>query len=739
MTTSIYAKKVRSTPGAETRPALLSLLEARSVAVVGASARPDSFGARMLAEAAKSRSEPTIYPVNPKYREISGLTCYPALADLPGPTDLVLLGVPDAALEQQLALAAQTGSGSAVIFGNAHEASAAGQGSLRERLAAIARSAGMELCGAGCMGFANVGYGLRAMGYVEPDPLPAGPVALVTHSGSVFSALLRTRRAFGFTLAVSSGQELVTTAASYLSYALDQTGTGRPETKVLALVLEAMREPGRLREVLARAAERDVPVVLLTAGHSDSGRALVAAHSGALAGSDAGWEALTRAYGVHRVADLAEMSDVLELFVARTQRRRHRVPRGQAGGPGIATVHDSGLERAHAADLADELNVPFAAISEATKARLADLLDPGLLPANPLDVWGTGANTRELFGRCLLTLADDESVDAVALAVDLVTELDGNDAYPLAVLDVAEQTDKPLVVISNLPAGIDQDAAAFLRGNGVPVLEGMRTGLLALRHLLDDLNAQPAPVPAPAPPPADPARLGRARELLANAEATGATQLGLLSHYGIKTARAARVTTAAQALAAAAQIGYPLVLKTDEPSIAHKSDVGGVLLGLADEAQLLAGYADLATRLGPAALVCETVPPGVELALGIVTDPGLGPLIVVGAGGLLVEFIADRVVALPPLTHEQARGLLADLRVSRLLAGLRGARPADLDSIAAAITGLADLAAELGNDIEALDINPLICGYGGAVAVDALIISSQGLPCSTGANRTEFT
>src|SRR5580658_9062500 len=252
MTTSIYAKKVRSTPGAETRPALLSLLEARSVAVVGASARPDSFGARMLAEAAKSRSEPTIYPVNPKYREISGLTCYPALADLPGPADLVLLGVPDAALEQQLALAAQTGSGSAVIFGNAHEASAAGQGSLRERLAAIARSAGMELCGAGCMGFANVGYGLRAMGYVEPDPLPAGPVALVTHSGSVFSTLLRTRRAFGFTLAVSSGQELVTAAPSYLEYALTQ-----PETKVLALVLEAVRQfgqrPGDGRRSLGRA------------------------------------------------------------------------------------------------------------------------------------------------------------------------------------------------------------------------------------------------------------------------------------------------------------------------------------------------------------------------------------------------------------------------------------------------------------------------------------------------------
>src|SRR6266567_2127800 len=154
---------------------------------------------------------------------------------------------------------------------------------------------------------------------------PGRPRALVTHSGSVFSALLRTRRAFGFTLAVSSGQELVTAAPLYLSYALDQ-----PETQVLALVLEAMREPAMLREVLAAAAWRDLPVVLLTAGNSASGRAMVAAHSGALAGSDGGWEALARAYGLHRVADLAELADTLELFSLRASRRPGRRPAAAA-------------------------------------------------------------------------------------------------------------------------------------------------------------------------------------------------------------------------------------------------------------------------------------------------------------------------------------------------------------------------------------------------------------------------
>jgi len=700
--------------------ALRSMLEARSVALVGASRRPGSFGARMLAEVAKSAASPAVYPVNPRYPEIEGRSCYPSLADLPTPADLVLLGVPDTALEEQLALAATLGCRSAVIFGNAHEnppppdpAPAWGGGqarSLRQRLASIALSAGMELCGAGCMGFANVRHGLRAMGYVEPDPLPAGPVALVTHSGSVFSALLRTRRGFGFTLAVSSGQELVTAAPSYLSYALDQ-----PETTVLALVLEAMRQPDRLRQVLARAAERDLPVVLLTAGRSASGRAMVAAHSGALAGSDGGWEALARSYGIHRVADLAEMADTLELFALRTRRRPRR--------GGIATVHDSGLERAHVADVADEVGVPFAPIGAPTMARLAGLLDPGLLPANPLDVWGTGTGTRELFASCMQTLADDESVDAVALAVDLIPELDGDTAYQLAVLDAAGSTDKPVVVLSNLASTVDREAAALLRGGGVPVLEGTRTGLLALRHLLDHAGHRPAPPPAP--PPVIPARAERARRLLAACHESGAAKLGLLREYGIAAARAERVTGAAAAAAAARRIGYPVVLKTDEPGIAHKSDARGVLLGIRDEAELRAGYADLAARLGPAALVCETIPPGTELALGLVRDPDLGPLIVVGAGGVLVELIADRAVALPPLSADQAARLVGELKVNRLLAGARGAAPADLGAIARAVAGLAELASELGQHIDALDINPLICDASGAVAADALVIASR--------------
>jgi acetate---CoA ligase (ADP-forming) len=743
------------------RPGLVPMLEARTIALVGASPRPGTFGQRMLEEVTRSPSRPEVHLVNPRYAEIAGRRCVPSLADLDGPVDLVLLAVPDAALEQQLTLATRRGDRSAVIFGNAYEEPAdpappagTSTGPLRERLAAVAREAGMQLCGAGCMGFVNVTRGLRVIGYTEPDPAPAGPVALVTHSGSVFSAMLRVRRAIGYTLAVSSGQELVTTAASYLDYAL-----GLPETRVLALVLEAIRQPARLRQVLARAAERDLPVVLLTAGRSASGRMMVAAHSGALAADDGGWEALVRAYGVHRVSDLAELTDTLELFAI--GRRAARTRPGAATG--IATVHDSGLERAHVADLAEDAGVPFAAIGEPTRARLAEILEPGLVPANPLDVWGTGANTRELFAGSLTALADDPSVAAVALAVDLIRELDGDDSYPLAVLDTAAQTTKPIVVLGNLASAVDPDLAARLRRRGVPVLEGMRTGLLALRHLLDHARRSPAGPPSapadpadpadPAAPPADPAHHGvpapgaradrpgppvlaghpgrsgatwsrrdRGAALLAGGVTGGAALLEFLGEYGIATAAAREAGDADGVLAAAEVIGYPVVLKTADPAVTHKSDVGGVLLGLAGPAELARAYADLSARLGPRVLVGQSVPAGPELAVGIARDPDLGPLIVVGAGGVLVELLADRAVALPPVDEPTARQMIAGLRVGRLLAGVRGAPPADLDAVVRAVTALSEVARELGDELEALDVNPLICGPHGAIAVDALAV-----------------
>jgi acetate---CoA ligase (ADP-forming) len=693
------------------RPVVRALLEARHVAVVGASPRPGSLGERLLMELERSPSQPTIHLVNPRYDKIGSRACLPSLGEIPEPVDLVALAVGDHALEEQLHLAAGRGDRAAVIYGSAFDDPGPAprqRGARRSRLAAIAEGAGMAVCGAGCMGFVNVARGLRAIGYLEPDPLPAGPIALVTHSGSAFSALLRADRRLGWTIAVSSGQELVTTAADYIDYALDLE-----ETKVIALLLETLRRPEALRAALVRAAEAGVAVVALTVGGSPGGRAMVEAHSGAIAGDDAAWEALCDATGMIRARDLVELADTLELFAA----GRRPLPVAPERPRGIASVHDSGAERALAVDLAHHLGVPWATLGAATTERLGGLLDNGLEATNPLDVWGTGAATRELFAGALQALADDEAVDAVALCVDLVPELDGDTSYQDAVLDVWGRTAKPMCVLSNLPSAIDRPVARQLRAAGIPVLEGTGSGLAALGHLVALRSSRPV-----TPAPIDAVRRRRWGARLERGPLGGADGMALLAEYGIPVVETRAAADLEGALAAAAAIGYPVVLKTDRQGIAHKSDVGGVIVGIGGPGDLAAGYADLAARLGPAVVIMATAEAGIELALGVVRDPLVGPLVVVGAGGVLIELLADRSVGLPPLDLAAARRLVGRLRVSSLLAGARGAPAADLDAVAAAVVAVGRLALELGDVIEALDVNPLRAGPSGVAALDVLVV-----------------
>ncbi|HSR27996.1 MAG TPA: CoA-binding protein, partial [Actinomycetes bacterium] len=445
------------------RPALAALLEARSVAVVGASARPGSFGLQLVGQLLAGGYRGTVHLVNPRYREVAGRPCHPSLADLPGPVDLAVLAVPNAALEAQLTAAAEAGTPAAAIF-----ASCADPPTLAERLRSIAREAGMAVCGGNGMGFFNLEQSLRVCGYPEPADLPAGPVAVVTHSGSVFSALLHNDRGLRFNLVVSAGNELVTSAAAYLDHALEL-----PSTRVVALFLETVREPAAFRAALAKAAARAIPVVALKVGRGQAARAMVAAHSGALAGEDGAYQALFDAYGVAQVATLDELADTCELLAGR------RAPPG-----GLAAIGDSGGERAHLLDLAERLRVPFATISEATRRRLAAVLEPGLAPANPLDAWGTGNDADQIFATCIQALLDDPATAALALNLDLTTEPTPDTSYTGLAIAAAASTPKPVAVLANLASAADPTDAATLRAAGVPVLEGTATGLAALGHLL---------------------------------------------------------------------------------------------------------------------------------------------------------------------------------------------------------------------------------------------------------------
>ncbi|MBV9485299.1 MAG: acetate--CoA ligase family protein, partial [Frankiaceae bacterium] len=576
---------------------------------------------------------------------------------------------------------------------------------LRDRLAAIAHDASMQVCGGGCMGFINVGNGLRAIGYLEPDPVPAGPVALITHSGSVFSAMLRARRGIGYTLVVSSGQELVTTTASYVEYALSQSGT-----KVVALVLETIRDAEALRAAFDRAADADVPVILLPVGVSERGRAMVSAHSGAVSGGVTAWEALADAHGLHLVSELGELLDTVELFAAG---RRARPAHGNAA-TGFAAVLDSGAERALVADIASEVGVGFADLSAATIASLTERLDPGLVATNPLDVWGNGSDTEERFVAVMDTLATDPGVRALALAVDLVPELDGDESYPNAARRVSAATTLPVAVMSHVAAALDTEAAAELRRVGIPVLEGTRSGMRAVGHLLQHAPRRGLRVATTSDPGRRRRALGRVSEAVTMTAVEG---FALLDDYGIATAPVIAAGDDEAVLAAASVIGYPVVLKT-AAVVAHKTELGGVVTGLGSEAQVRAAYRDLATRLGPDVIVCRQLPSGVELLLGAVRDANLGMLLVLGVGGVLVEQVGAAAASLPPVDVRTARRLVERTLAHRLLTEPRSGEPADVDVVIETVVRFSTLVVDLADHVDAIEINPLICSVEGATAAD---------------------
>jgi acetate---CoA ligase (ADP-forming) len=694
------------------RTPLQRMLEARSVAVVGASIKEGSLGRQMMLELERGGFDGAIYPVNPGYDEVLGHLCFPSIREVPEPVDLAILGLANQRLEQAMRDAAEAGAGSAVTFSSLFEEEPPqpGRPPLAERIAAIARENRMALCGANGMGFVNTGARLRATGFPTPDEMPPGPVTFLSHSGSVFTAFAFNDRGIAFNLIVSSGHEIVTTMDEYLSFALDLAST-----KVVALVLETVRRPEAFLAALAKANERNVPVLALKVGRTEGSKEMVVAHSGALAGEHGAYEAVFDAHGVHGCRDLEEMADSIELFSS---------PRRVVSGAGIASLHDSGGERALFVDLADDLGVPLAKISDATRARIDAVLDPGLIAENPLDAWGTGIDADRIYMESFLALHDDPETAAVAFAVDLARQGEPYDeGYLQVAQDVLDATTKPFCIVSNLPAAIARDEVGRLRGAGIPVLEGTVSGLRALKHLLDDASVRERPTAVS--PPGSPAGIeGEWRRRLAEApDLSEGAALGLLYAYDISVVHALPARSPEEAERAAERIGYPVAVKTAVPGISHKSDVRGVRLGVVDRFELGEVYRDLAERLGPDVTIAAMAPPGIEVALGVVRDPTFGPLVLVAAGGVLVELIHDRKLALPPIDEDAARRLIDGLAMRPLLDGVRGAPPCDVDALAHAVSRLSVLAVELGDLIAELDINPVIVSSHGCVAVDVLVVT----------------
>jgi acyl-CoA synthetase (NDP forming) len=683
---------------------LSPLLAPRSIALIGASPKYETVGNGMIRGVREGRFGGRLYLVNPNYPEIAGQPCYPSLSVLPETVDHVVIGVANARIEAQLAEAIRHGARAATIFASCYLPDDSDP-PLTSRLAAMARAARLQICGGNGMGFYNLEHGLRICGFPPPPWLAHGSIALISHSGSAFSGLCHTDRRFRYSLAVSAGQELTTTVADYLDFALEM-----PSTRVVGLFLETVRNPCGFVTALEKARQRDIPIVVLKVGRTAESAALALSHSGALAGNHAAYQALFDRYGVIEVDDLDGFANCLLLF---SQPRR-------AGQGGLATMHDSGGLRELAIDLAADHGVTYARIAAATKRKLAARLEYGLEPTNPLDAWGTGHDYENIFADCLQALVDDPDTAIAILCAETRSGFSLHESYGRIVQTAAARTDKPVLMSNNLATVGNDDLAVRSTHAGTPVLVGLKPMMTAVRAAFDyrDHRARPPISPAAAPVGA---RARWVQRLRGGRGLDESESLALFTDYGVPVLPHRIVASVSAAQDAARETGFPVVLKTAMPGILHKSDVGGVKLSLSDEAAVRAAYDDLAHRLGPRVLVMPMAGNGVELAFGALDDPQFGPLVMVGAGGVLIEIMADRRFALAPFDRATARRLVDSLKARPLLDGKRGLPPASVDAVADALARFSILAADLAGLFQEIDINPVLCRAEDCVALDGLV------------------
>jgi len=684
------------------------LLNPKSIAFVGASTKKDVAGNDMLLEVLISEYNGRVYGVNPKYGEVEGIKCYPTLADLPEVVDLVVLAIGNPRLEKQLTDAIDLGVGAAVIFGSAYLEND-DDPPLMQRIARIAKKADMPICGAGGMGFYNLDINLRIFPqYIEKN-LRKGNVAYISQSGSTLTALLWNNQLINFNIAVSTGQELVTTACDYLDYILDL-----PTTKVVAIFLESVRDPDGFTRALKKAKKKGIPIVVLKAGRTEASAKLAISHSGAIAGDDAAYQALFDYYGVIRVKSLDELAATCQLLSMQKKPVAGR----------LSVIMDSGGEREMLMDLAEEMEINFAEIGKETTGILKENLDPGLEPINPLDAWGTGNNYESIYENCLQALVDDDKTAIALFVADLTSGFWLHETFGRICKKVSLNTHKPIVVMTNHIGTELQNLACRLNSSGITVLSGTVPALQAIKHALGYRDFIKEDLNKPITFKKNVHKNKWIKRLQQPEPLDELESLLLLQDYHISVQSAGIASNVSEAVVVANKIGYPVVIKTAMPKISHKSDVGGVKLNLSTDQDVKEAYADLADRLGDRVLVAGLEKGEVEVAFGYIKDPQFGPMVLIAGGGIFIEILGDKQIAMAPFGKEDALKMIRRLKIAPLLKGIRGTEICDIIRLAQVLSNFSKLAYDLGEFITEMDVNPVKVSAKGSVAVDAMIVHS---------------
>ncbi|HUI25679.1 MAG TPA: acetate--CoA ligase family protein, partial [Candidatus Kryptonia bacterium] len=698
-----------------TAQSVRTFLNPRSVAVIGASRHPGTIGAALVSNLKRDRFTGAIYPVNPDATEIQGLRAYPNVTAIGAPVDLAVIAVPATDVEAAIADCARAGvHGVVVISSGFAEVSDAGR-QAQQRLTELVRASGMRMVGPNCMGVLNTDPAVSLNATFAPISPPAGNIGMSSQSGALGLAILdhvRTRN-IGLSTFVSVGNKADVSSNDLLAYWQDD-----PRTDVVVLYLESFGNPRKFGRVAPELARRK-PIVAVKSGRSVAGTRAATSHSAALANLDVAVDALFEQAGVIRTSTIEELFDVVTLLSTQPLPPGPRVGVvTNAGGPGILL-----------ADACDAHGLQLPPLAPETLAALREFLPPHAGFANPIDL--TAAATGEQYARAIELVGNDPAVDAVIVVY-----------IPPMVTQPAEV------------------AAAIARGAGtVPPTKPLASVFMSSQGAPPMLSAGPrARLPAYTFPENAALALAAARKyalwrerpsgrtltlnrfaesairavidrVLRNADRPVWLQPGdlaaVLRAAGIEFATSEQ-TAAEEAVATAERLGYPLVAKAIAPGLLHRSDVGGVIMGLRSAQDVAAAVSQLRERMRAidapleGVLLQREVLGGIEALVGVTTDPVFGPLLVCGLGGVLVELLRDVAFRLTPVTDVDAHEMIAKLRAAKLLEGYRGMPPGDRAALVDVIQRVSALV-ELIPELRELDLNPVkvLAPGRGAIVVDA--------------------
>ena len=705
-----------ATPGRPvSRERLDRLFRPRRLAMIGASDR-SPFSTAAYATQVRMGAADRTFLVNPKSPLVHGREAVPSCAAIPGGVDCAYVMVPRALVPAALDDAAAAGATAAVVLSSGYAET--GEEGGREQAALVEQAArlGILLLGPNNLGFANLVDGMAASAL--PVDTTAGPVGLVSQSGAL-AALLMTyaaRHGVHFSHVVTTGNEAMLTAETVVDYLIDD-----PSTRAIAVFAEVIRSPQAFIHAARRAAAAEKALVVLKVGASELSARTAAAHTGALVGDDRVIDAVLRQEAVIRVSHLEELLYAAWLAA-------HSGPWPHAG-VAVASISGGGCDVI--ADRGAEVGLRLPALAAGTIERLQGFLSSFGHAENPLDVTGAALMDQSLFGRIIAALAEDPEVGFVAAVANLPTSEDDQSAMPFPVYASIGQALAAAPVkgafVTTMDTEVTGAGAGLLRRAGIPLcMPSMRDAIGAMAGV-GRWSARLAALRGAAARTVEPA-VAVPADLVPGAPVSEAGARRLLQAAAVPVVPGAVVGSADEAVAAAAEWGEPVAVKVISADILHKTDVGGVRLGVVGGDAVRAAFRDVAaagSRQAGARVEGVLVTPmrqgGAELLVGVTRDPAWGPILAIALGGPLVEVLADSVLLPLPAGDGDVRAAIGRLRASALLSGPRGTEPADLDQVVRVVQRIAALALALGDRLEALEVNPLRVDGRVVEALDVLV------------------